>query len=82
VGWGEGDFIGKKKYRHNDAWGSRKNKFPILGVEEAGWQAAKTPEYLDIPNFRTGGQTGCIGVQNVTLFLNEPFVRGASDRVW
>jgi hypothetical protein len=32
VGWGKGDFIGKKKYRHNDAWGSRKNKFAILDV--------------------------------------------------
>jgi hypothetical protein len=29
-------------------------------------------EYLDIPSFCTGNRTGCIGVQNVTLFLSEP----------
>jgi hypothetical protein len=43
-----------------------------LGVEALGRQGAKTQEYLDIPSFRTGSRTGCIGVQNVTLFLSEP----------
>jgi hypothetical protein len=43
-----------------------------LGVEAPAWQGAKPQEYLDIPSFRIGSQTGCIGVQNVTLFLSEP----------
>jgi hypothetical protein len=51
--------------------GSRKNKFAILGVEAPGRQGAKTQEYRDIPNFRTGSRTGCIGVQNVMSFLSE-----------
>ncbi|MGD9186422.1 MAG: hypothetical protein PVJ13_13920, partial [Desulfobacterales bacterium] len=36
VGWWKGDFIGEKKYRHNDAWGSLKNKVAILGAAAAG----------------------------------------------
>jgi hypothetical protein len=44
-----------------------------LGVEAPAWQGAKTQEYLDILSFRNAaGQTGCIGVQNVTLLLSEP----------
>jgi hypothetical protein len=42
-----------------------------LGVEPLDRQGAKTQEYLYIPSFRTGSRTGCIGVQNVTLFLSE-----------
>jgi hypothetical protein len=52
-----------------------------LGVETPGWQSAKTQEWLDIPSFHTVSRTGCTGGQNMTLFLNEPFVRGVSDRV-
>jgi hypothetical protein len=52
-----------------------------LGVEAPGWQGAKTQEWLDIPSFHTVSRTGCTGGQNMTLFLNEPFVRGVSDRV-
>ncbi|MEN8781616.1 MAG: hypothetical protein ABF292_10920, partial [Desulfobacterales bacterium] len=61
VGWWKGDFIGEKKYRHNDAWGSRKNKVAILGVEAPGRQSAKTQERPDIPSFHTGSRTGCSG---------------------
>jgi hypothetical protein len=43
-----------------------------LDVEALGRQDVKTPEYLDIPSFHTSNRTGCIGVQNVTLFLSEP----------
>jgi hypothetical protein len=77
VGWWKGDIIGEKKYRHNDAWGSRKNKVAILSVEAPVWQGAKTQEWLEFPRFHTGNRTGCTGGQNMTLFLNEPFVRGA-----
>jgi hypothetical protein len=38
--------------RRSCAKGSRKNKFPILGVEAPGRQGAKTQEYLDIQSFR------------------------------
>jgi hypothetical protein len=34
------------------AWGSREDKFAILGVEAPGRQGAKTQEYLDIPSIR------------------------------
>jgi hypothetical protein len=60
------------KSLNTDLKGSRKNKFAILGVEAPGRQGAKTQEYLDFPIFRTSSRTGCIGVQNVALFLSEP----------
>jgi len=31
--------------------------------------------YLDIPSFRSENRTACTGVQNVTLFLREPYGR-------
>ena len=43
-----------------------------MGDEAPGRQGANTLECLDIPSFCTGSQTGCIGVQNVKLFLSEP----------
>jgi hypothetical protein len=43
-----------------------------LGVEAPGRQGAKTQEYLDIQSFCTSRWTGCIGFQNVELFLSEP----------
>jgi hypothetical protein len=43
-----------------------------LGIEAPGRQGAKTQAYVDMPSFRTGSRTGCIGVQNDTLFLSEP----------
>jgi hypothetical protein len=45
----------------------------ILGVEAPGQQGAKKKEYLVISSFRTGSRKGCIGVQNVPLFLSGPF---------
>jgi hypothetical protein len=44
----QGDFVNFRV----GPWGSRKNKFAILGVEAPAWQGAKTQEYLDIPSFR------------------------------
>ena len=52
------------------------HKLVTMGVEAPGRQGVKLQEYLDIPSFRTGSRTGCIGVQNVTLFLSEPLVEG------
>jgi hypothetical protein len=34
----------------------------FFGVDLPGRQGAKTQEHLDIPSFRTGSRTGCIGV--------------------
>jgi hypothetical protein len=52
--------------------GSRKNKFAFLGVEAPDRQGAKTQEYLEYSGFSQHSRTGCIGVQNVTLFLSAP----------
>jgi hypothetical protein len=58
--------------RSADPKGSRQNKLVILGVEAPGRQGGKSQEYLDIPISCAGSRTGCIGVQNDTLFLSEP----------
>jgi hypothetical protein len=52
--------------------GSQKNKLIILGIEATGRQGAKTQAYVDIPSLLTGSRTGCIGVQNDTIFFSEP----------
>jgi hypothetical protein len=55
--WGPNP-LGEAAYRRMDdrwndsSWGSRKNKFAILGVKAPAYQGAKTQEYLDIPSFR------------------------------
>jgi len=51
----------------------------MLGVEAPEGYAAKTKEYLNIPNFRTGSRTGRIDVQYVALFLSEPLMTGDDD---
>jgi len=47
----------------------KKSQFLVLR-HPAG--KARKLGYLNIPSFRTGNQTGCVGVQNVTFFLSEP----------
>jgi len=44
----------------------------FIGVDFPGRQGAKTQKHLDISRFRTGSRAEFIGVQNGTLFLNEP----------
>ena len=56
------------------SWGSRENKFAILGGLGAPSIGAKTQEYLDMPNFRNAPRKGCTGVPNVTLISREPLV--------
>jgi hypothetical protein len=52
--------------------GSRKNKFAMLGVEAPVRQDVETQAYLSSVAFSQRRQLGCIGFQQVKLFLREP----------
>jgi hypothetical protein len=44
----------------------------ILSVEAPDWQGAKVQEYQAYSELSQHSQTGCIGAENVKLFLREP----------
>ena len=48
----------------------------ILSVEAPAWQGAKVQEYQAYSELSQRSQAGCIGAQNVKLFLREPLAPG------
>jgi len=44
----------------------------IFRVEAPAWQDAKAQEYRTYSELSQRSQAGCIGAQNVKLFLREP----------
>jgi hypothetical protein len=61
--------------------GSRRNKFVIFEVEAPDRQDAEAEEYQAYFALPQRSRSGWIGVQNVKLFLSEPYIHIVHDFV-